>query len=84
MGRGVQMSDLSVEEMLQAARDATGLDNFGEPDMREPLEVLVNAHNREARLTEAGRIAKRADIVRLLSNRLRIQHAFDEHPEIAD
>lgn len=78
------MTHLSLDEMISAARDATGLQDFGDPDMRDALSVAVKSFNSEARLTEVGVAVKRADIVRLLANRLRMQDAFNRFPQIAE
>ena len=42
-------------------RGAPGLSDFGDASFREPLDVLLRAYEREARLTFAGRIAARAE-----------------------
>jgi hypothetical protein len=45
---------------------------------------LLNAFETEARLTTLGRIIARADIIRLLENRLRIIDTIKRHPEILE
>jgi len=74
---------LDANEMLAAACAATGLDVFGEPDPRVSLQELVNSLNDEAQLTEAGATGKRAGLIRVLANRLLLQHAFDSNAALA-
>ena len=68
--------------LLQAARRRTGLEDFGAPAFREPLGRLLAAIDREARLTPTGRLMARANLVRVLAQRLRIEQALRRHPEI--
>jgi hypothetical protein len=78
-------TQLTAAELLAAATDLTGgLDDFGDPAFREPLERLVEAVLEGDTLPAEGVAVFRADIVRLLCNRLAIQAAFTAHPEIAD
>jgi hypothetical protein len=57
------------EEAVRAA----GYDDFGDPSYREALRVVLDAYDREARFHEAGRGAARANLVQLLTTRLRSQ-----------
>lgn len=87
------MSDdvrFDIDEMLQEARDATGLDDFG-PGFgnqregcgvgREGLEVLAATYDGGG-FNERGRRRNRRRLVDLLSTRLRIQNTWNDHPEI--
>jgi hypothetical protein len=73
---------LDVDELVAAARSATGLKHFGEPDVREPLSVLVDSLNREANLTPKGEAGRRAALIRALSNRLMLNDAITRDPRI--
>ena len=73
---------LDADEMIDTVRAATGLIDFGAPDVREPLTVLVDALNREAFIRPEAEPAKRASLIRALSNRLRIADQIGRHPEI--
>lgn len=73
---------LDVNEMIAAARSATGLADFGEPDVLEPLNALVDSLNREANLTPGGVAGRRAALLRALSNRLRLRNAIVREPRI--
>ena len=54
------MSSLDDQSMIAEAERATGLNDWGGDDFREPLRVLVDALNDEAQLHEQGeRIAQR-------------------------
>jgi hypothetical protein len=73
-----------VNDLLTAARTATGLDDFGDDTFREGLERLVLALRAEARLSAKGEAALRELISKLLRNRLEVEDWFRRHPEIAD
>jgi hypothetical protein len=79
---GLPLISLAEENLLAAARHRTRLEDFGGDDFREPLRMVLQGLEREARLTLIGRIATREDIVSLLANRLRLQEDGKRHPEI--
>lgn len=72
----------SEEHLLEAARKATGLDDFGEPDFLPHLRVLLQAYDEEARLTPFGRMLVTQELAGILKNRLTIEHAWKREPEI--
>jgi Sulfotransferase family len=74
---------LDAEEMIRAARQTAGLTEFGEINPHESLHRLVESLNTEACLTEAGAMAKRASLIRVLCNRLLLHHEYETHPRIA-
>lgn len=75
---------LEAEELIAtAARDA-GLSDFGDDDWREPLQVLCRSLEEDADLTLWGRLRCRSEILLLLRNRLEIEQAYKDHPEIED
>lgn len=80
---GLQPVDLSLDKLLQTARDNTGLNDFGEDDFRAPLALLLDGLEKEAQLSLLGRIIAKSDLVRTLENRLGIVELFKRHPEIA-
>ena len=63
---------MNVDGIISKARAATGLTDLGDPTMLEGLEVLVKASNEEAQLSEAGVSRWEANLVKQLSNRLRV------------
>ena len=71
-------------DLIEAAKDRTGLSDFGDDAYREGLEILVNALNREANLNAAGDHALRDRIILHLSQRLQIEDWYRRHPEIDD
>jgi hypothetical protein len=75
---------LDIEELLRAAREQTGLADFGGDDFREPLERLVRALNTEARLNEFGGIRAQMTINSGLTTRLAIVDYLKTHPEVRD
>jgi len=75
--------EFTVESVLEDARRSTGLSDFGEPSFREPLAVLLDSLDREAKLNPLGRTIMRGRIVAMLANRLRIEAMYAAHPEIA-
>jgi hypothetical protein len=75
---------MRVGELLAAAREKTGLDDFGDEWFTEPLTVLVEALDTEARLSELGLALTRRRLAALLADRLRLRALRKEHPEIAD
>ena len=48
----------SADGLEARAREATGLNDFGDPYYREGLERLVASMNEEAELTEVGEIVQ--------------------------
>ncbi|WP_161391220.1 sulfotransferase family protein [Croceibacterium xixiisoli] len=72
--------------MIAAARESTGLCNFGEEDdgWRPRLNLLADALQQEAGLNALGLTIAYGQIVAALSNRLRAASLWHRHPEIAD
>ena len=73
---------LNLPEIIAEAQAQTGLTNMGEPDVMDGLQILIDALIREANLSPTGIEMKRAGLIGLVSNRLRIQEQFRLHPEI--
>ena len=78
------MADIVFEReaALAAAREATGLSDFGNPAFLEGLDVLLETYGQTADFTEKGRQRNWRRVVQLLSTRLRVEAAFARHPEI--
>lgn len=76
-------AELSVPALLAAACAAAGAADFGEDSFREPLAVLVDSLNREARLNPLGLAIMRGRLTALLENRLRIEALIAARPAIA-
>ncbi|MDQ1459377.1 MAG: hypothetical protein QOI08_861 [Actinomycetota bacterium] len=94
LGSPAAIVPLDEASLLDAARAATGLDDFGDRDFgdadgdssawREPFGIFVRALDEEADLHLLGRIMVRNEIVRALVNRLEVRATLDRHPEILD
>lgn len=88
VGGSATLISLDAEEMLSTAREATGLDDFGDhlddSAWRDAYERFVRAVNEEADLNLVGRLLTRSEILRCLQNRLRIEDTWRRHPEIAE
>lgn len=72
-----------VDALMEAARRRTRID-LDDPQAREPLGVLVTSLDRDAHLSADGRVQMEARLVRILSNRLRMERDLRAHPEIAE
>jgi len=72
----------TAREIIDAACDQTGLDNFGDDYFREGLERLVKHARTDVRLNETGVAALRGKSVDYLVNRLEIEDWYTRHPEI--
>lgn len=85
VGRACRLADrpvLEKETLLRRACEFTSLDDFGDPWFEHPLEVLLDAIHSEARLNAAGEWSARAQIEKMLIDRLRAEQWFARHPEI--
>jgi hypothetical protein len=84
--RGLGITPVSLDErsLLDAACRATGLDDFGGDAFREPLRLVLEGLETEARLTLLGRVVARRDLLGLLTNRLRLAEDRKRHPGIAE
>jgi hypothetical protein len=75
---------LDPDELLATARTSTGLDDFGGDTWRPHFAVLVDALRTEARLTLAGRILARTDLIRVLRQRLLLAATWADDPTILE
>ncbi|HEX3284824.1 MAG TPA: sulfotransferase [Mycobacterium sp.] len=74
----------SPGELMAAAVERTGLQDFGDDSFREGLEILVTALRDEARLNERGQGFLYARIGMHLRQRLQVEDWYRRHPEIED
>jgi hypothetical protein len=72
----------SQEALLEAARRATGLDDFGPGAWCDHLGVLLRCYDAESQLTEAGRRMVEGEIAGALAARLACQAAWKRDPAI--
>lgn len=75
---------LREDVVLAAARERTGLSDFGDDGFRARLRVWLAAADEDAELGPAGRATVFGNCVRALANRLRLEDLLRRHPEIAD
>jgi Sulfotransferase family len=72
----------SADAMREAARKAVGADDFGDAAFEEGYRVLLEAYDREARLTPFGRMMVDAQLLGILKNRLVAERCWKEQPAI--
>jgi hypothetical protein len=82
--RFMPLPRLDPAALMREARARTRLDEFGPADYVEPLEVLCDSIEREARLHPIGRLILRGRIRGALETRLRAEAMIRRHPEILD
>lgn len=73
---------LSAMELVERAQHRTGLTDFGGAPFEEPLRILVESFECEARLSAFGKMAARWDMIRFLSNLLTLREAEKRRPAI--
>ena len=81
--RGTPVS-LTEDAVLAAARQRTGLSDFGAEDFRDRLRVWLAAADEDTELNPVGRLTVYGNCVRVLSNRLRLEELLRRHPDILD
>ena len=74
----------SEEALLAAARAQSGLSDFGADDFRARLRVQIQAIEEDAELNALGRLGVWSNLVRYLTNRLRLEDLLRHHPEILE
>lgn len=79
---GLRPVRFDAEALADEARSRTGLEDFGDRAFAEPYRRLVGAYREADHLTLLGRAAARSDLLRLLSNRLRLVESRRRHPSI--
>jgi hypothetical protein len=79
------MSDkqFDANALLAEARSATGLEDFGDEHFLEGLQVLLETYDRNV-LDHASRNKCREAVAGRLATRLKMQAAFQRHPEILE
>ena len=75
---------LDGAQLMAAARQQTGLDDFGDDLFREPLAMLLEALQRQAQLNDLGRYRAQANIEAALATRLRIEDYVRRHPALLE
>lgn len=81
---GLRRLSLEEADLLEAARVAAGLDDFGPESFRAGLRRLLAALEAESGLTPTGWVGVRASTVGDLVKRLRIVDHRKRHPEVGE
>ena len=74
---------LEEESLLEAATRATGLDDWGDNDFREPLALLIRSLREHGNLNTAGLRALADRLLQTLCQRLRVIDDRKKNPDIA-
>ncbi len=80
----IRQPSLSIDKLLAKASSTTGLSDFGDPSYREGLEVLLESLEKEANLSQMGRIIAKGLVVENLITRLQVVDYRKQRPEICD
>jgi hypothetical protein len=72
----------SARQLMAKARELTGIPDIIDGEIEEALDRLLQSLNTESKLSEVGALAVEQRLLRILSNRLRMQRDFILHPEI--
>lgn len=81
---GLERPSLDRDALFAAARRRTGLVDFGDWAIDEPLDRLIQAYQTESRLTTLGRITVRELVVSLLENLLYLERERQRVPDVVD
>lgn len=75
---------LIVDEIIASAKAKTGLAEIGDERILEGLNVLVDALNGEAALSERGQVSFQTILVNTLANRMRVEDWLKRHPALLE
>jgi hypothetical protein len=78
------MTAVHVTNIIAQARAATGLEDLGDPETLEGLDVLVEASVREGNLSQAGATRWESVLVGHLANRFRLVDYLKQNPTLRD
>ena len=73
-----------IKSLANEARHRAGASDFGAGGWREALARLLESAEREARLSDTGRLLLRAQLTERLVNRLTVNAYAASHPEIRE
>ena len=76
------MPQLNADQIISAAVELAGSDDFGQHDFVEGLSVLCAAAGGEAQLNDIGHFALQQNMIGGLANRLKIHDWVRQHPGI--
>ena len=75
-------SYFELDQMLETAQQESSLDDWGDDNIREPLEILFKALNEEAQFDDRGRARAKNWLNWLFMGRLRIIGDRKKYPDI--
>jgi hypothetical protein len=75
---------MTVEEIIAAATERTGLTEIGDKSVLEGLRRLIQAYQTEARLTPQGLEMKRETLVSAMAIRMQVEDWLARHPELLE
>ena len=75
---------MTVEEILAAATERTGLTGIGDSSVLGGLARLIEAYETEARLTPQGLVMKRETLVANMAIRMQVEDWLARHPELLE
>ena len=76
--------ELTVDSILQEARAATGLADFGPQDFLQRLHLLCDEWGSDGGLVNLGRLSLRNKLLSHAKSRLLIEDLLSRHPQIHD
>lgn len=79
----MSIETLNAQQLMASAREKAGLEDFGDDDFQEGLQVLLDTYASNGFNPKAHKKLVRR-LRDLLMARLRIEDAFKRHPEIRD
>ncbi len=82
LGRTPAGFAVSEPALLDAARKATGLEDFGDGAFLAHLRVLLRAYDEESRLNPFGRWMVNQEIAGILKSRLSVEEGWKRRPEV--
>jgi hypothetical protein len=80
---GRSLVSLDLDFLLEKSCRITKLYDFGDSAFRTPLAILLRSFEEDARLNLVGRITVHSEMLRVLCNRLQLQHDRSLFPSIA-
>jgi hypothetical protein len=75
---------LDGQALCAKARQSTGLEDFGNPPVETPLQILADSLEREANLHPLGRLLMRIHLQSLLETRLRLNEEWRKSPPLGE
>lgn len=76
--------DLSVDAVLNAAREQTGFSDFGADDFRERLAVQLQSADEDPWTNQLGKLTVFNEKVLNAASRLRVMDYLKQHPQVDD